>query len=283
MKSPFKFFLTIGICYLLSGCRLIALPGQEPFGEQTYSNDRAQIVYEKVRAEMETIESSDLGGYYIERNETSVSHDFYRTEEYTVAWHEGAGNQYLWYERRLYRLEKGISLAFRDMEWEELQSDDYALQQWEFAHTLLAQEAEELKYKYIPMSSGNQYLLTASYPETVWNGQARRFPKLSFQLDEDGNFSGFTLRWVECGSRTISISYFPYEHSTNLQAERKVWSFAHDLGLIEEGIPALSVQMDDREGSRSVIAGIRFEQALVHAEYRENLTFPAPPERTEIA
>lgn len=269
--------LMLGISCVFPGC--IAVPGGEPFGEQTYSKEQARSVYEDIRAEMERVEFSDWNGYIIELNENTVSHDFYRTEEYTAAWHEGA-EDYLWYQGRLYCLD-GEELSYRDMEWEELQSDEYAAKQWEFALALLDKEAEELEYKYIPMSSKDQYLLTAEYPETEWDGRTRRFPKLFFRLNEDGDFDGFTLRWQERDYQVIDVGYFPYEDSTDLQAERKVWSFAHELGLIESGVPAISVQQKERERSRSTIEGIDFDSLLERAEYREDLIFPVPPEQGE--
>ena len=268
--------LTTIISCLLSGCRMIALPDQEPFGEHTYSEDQARSVYADVCTGMEHVDFSDWSGYSIELNETMVNHDFYRTDEYTVAWHEGS-QDYLWYQGRLYCMD-GEELACRDMAWEELQSDEYAAKQWDFACALLARETETLKYKYIPMSIGNQYLLTAEYPETEWDGQIRRFPRMYFRLDEDRNFIGFSLCWQEGDMRVISIDYFPYENSSNLQAERKVWSFAHELGLIEQGVPALSTQENDREWSRSMIDSIDFDSILHRAKYKNDLAFPVPPE-----
>ena len=60
-----------------------------------------------------------------------------------------------------------------------------------------------------------------------------------------------------------------------------MWSFAHELGLIERGVPAISVQQEDREWSRSMMEGIDFDSILERARYREDLTFPVPPEREE--
>ena len=275
-KTIFLFAWIWGIACLLSGCRLIALPGQEPFGEQTYAEDRGQAVYENVRENMEEVEFSDWNGYTMEFNENTIHYNFYRTEEYTAAWHEGAQN-YLWYQGQLYCMD-GDSLSFRDLKWTKLQADDYAARQWKFARSLLAQEAENIEYKYIPMSSGNPYLLTVEYPETEWDDQLKRFPKLGFQLNEDGDFSGFTLRWQE-GSRSIAVSYFPYENSSSLQAERKIWSFAHELGLIEEAVPALSTQQEQREWCQSIIRGIDFDDILDQAERRNELSFPVLSKR----
>jgi len=278
IKRAFLFAITMAISCLLSGCAVVGLPGREPFGEQTYSEAEAQSVYEEVGAKMKQIECSDWSGYSMELDESTVNHDFYRTEEYTVAYHEGAGKEYLWYQGRLYCMD-GDVLTYRDMDWEELQMDEYVARQWGLACELLTREPEKLKYKYIPMASNNQYLLAAEYSETVWDDQTRQFPKLSFGLDEDKHFSGFTLRWQEGTWRSIGVSYFPYENSTSLQAERKVWSFAHDLGLIEEGVPAISTQEDDRAWCQSIIASIDFDSLLDQAVYQDDLAFPVPPKR----
>lgn len=269
-KFNFRLMTAVGISCFLSGCAVI--PGREPFGEQTYSDDRARSLYADVCTAMGQVGSSDWSGYSIELHENMVNHDLYRSERYTVAWHEGE-EDYLWYQGRLY-CRDGEELSYRDMDWEELHSDEYAAQQWEFACALLEREPSELKYKYVPMASGNPCLLTAEYPDTDWEGQTRRFPRLSFGLDEDGNFSGYTLRWQEEGGRAIAVSYFPYEDSDNLQAERRIWSFAHDLGLIERGVPALSVQEEDREWSHSMIDSIDFDSISDRAVKEEDLTFP---------
>ncbi len=268
----------MAVSCLLSGCRMIALPGQEPFGEQTYSDEQAWLVYQNVCRDIEQMEFSDWDGYIMNLDETTVSHDFYWTEEYTVAWHEGAGKEYLWYQGRLYCWD-GETIAYRDMDWTELQADDYMAQQRELACELLTRDPETVKYKYTPMASNEQYLLTVKYPEMVWDDQTWQFPKLSVRLDEDRKFSSFTVGWQEGTRRSIDVSYFPWEGSTNLQAERAVWSFAHELGLIEEGVPAISTQQDDREWCQSMIAGINFDSLLEGAVYQDDLTFPVPPKR----
>ncbi len=100
---------------LLSGCRVVALPGQEPFGEQTYSAEQARSAYEGVRAQLEQVRFSDWDGYSIRLDDDAGSRDFYRTQEYTVAWREGKGEA-LWYQGRLYRMD-GEALAWPEMDW----------------------------------------------------------------------------------------------------------------------------------------------------------------------
>lgn len=211
-----------------------------------------------------------------------VSHDFYHTEEYTAAWHEGMEKKYLWYQGRLYCYDGGTA-AYREMGWDELQADSYAEQQWKFVMELFTQEPTEVEYKYIPMASDSQYLLTVKYQETSWEGQSGQFPQMRFRLDEENHFSSFTLHWQEGNSRVIDVSYFPYDGSASLQAERKIWGFAYEVGLMGEGVPALSDQEDDRERCRTVISGIDFESLSERAVHQEDLAFPVLLEQDKEA
>lgn len=281
MKEKMKcVFIIVAVCYLFPACQMAAVPGQEPFGEQTHSEGEAQAVYADVCAGMAWAEFSGWRGYNIELDEDMVSHDFYHTEEYTAAWHEGVEKKYLWYQGRLYCYDGGTA-AYREMGWEELQADSYAEHQWEFAMGLLTQEPAEVEYEYIPMASGSQYLLTAKYQETSWEGQPRQFPQMRFRLDGENHISSFTLHWQEGSRRVIDVSYSPYDGSASLQAERKIWGFACEVGLTEEGVPALSDQEDDREKCRSVITGIDFESLSERAVHQEDLAFPAPLEQDD--
>ena len=283
MKKKIKCFLIIvAACCLLPACHMVAVPGQEPFGEQSYSSKEAQAVYGEVCTGVAQADFSDWRGYDIELNEDMVSHDFYHTEEYTAAWHEGVEKKYLWYQGRLCCYDGG-TVAYREMGWDELQADSYAEQQWEFAMELLAQEPTEVEYKYIPMASGSQYLLTVKYQETSWEGQSRQFPHMRFRLDEENHLSSFTLHWQEGSRRVVDVSYFPYDGSASLQAERKIWGFAYEVGLAGEGVPALSDQEDDRERCRTVISDIDFESLSKRAVQQENLAFPVLPERDKEA
>lgn len=279
MKGKTKhFFIISAVCCLLPACSMVAAPGQESFGEQIYSGSEAQAVYADVCAGMAQAEFSGLRGYNIELDEDMVSHDFYHTEEYTAAWYEGAEKKYLWYQGWLYCYDGGTA-ACREMDWEELQADSYAERQWEFAMGLFTQEPTEVEYKYIPMASGSQYLLTVKYQETSWEGQSRQFPQMRFRLNEENHLSSFTLHWQEGGRRVVDVSYFPYDGSVSLQAERKIWGFAYEVGLTGEGVPALSEQEENREKCRSVISGIDFESLSERAVRQEDLAFPVPPEQ----
>ena len=101
-----------------------------------------------------------------------------------------------------------------------------------------------------------------------------RFAELYFYMDENGKYDGFGLSWQEDRRQNVSISYFPYEGSTSLQAERRIWSFGYDAGLTDEGVPALSDQSEDRERCRALISGMDFDALAERSEYREDLCVP---------
>lgn len=282
-KRPFFFLVpawTAGLACLLSGC--IALPGQEPFGETTYPAEQAQAVYEKLSADMEQWEFIDQSGYIINilpfiRSEDVIDfeYDIYKTEEYTVFAAEGPCEDYLWYKGRLYcgYYDDG-HITYRDMAWEDLGFEAYAAERWSIVRQLLERDDPELTYKYIPMSS-QPYLLKAAYPDIeLADGQEIRFAKLYFYMDENGKYDGFGLSWLEDRRQNVSISYFPYEGSTSLQAERSVWRFGEEAGLTDEDLPALSDQSEDREWCRAVISGMDFDALVERSEYREDLWVP---------
>ena len=270
----------VGLACLLSGC--IALPGQEPFGETTYSAEQAQAVYEKISADMEQREFKDQSGYSIQilpfilsEDVNDFEYDVYKTEEYTVCDADGPGEDYLWHKGRLYcSYYDNDHIAYRDMAWEDLGFEAYAAERWSIARQLLERDDPELTYKYIPMSSP-PYLLKAAYPDIeLSDGREIRFAELYFYMDENGKYDGFGLSWQEDRRQNVSISYFPYEGSTSLQAERSIWSFGYDAGLTDEGVPALSDQSEDRERCRALISGMDFDALAERSEYREDLCVP---------
>ena len=269
-----------GLSCLLSGC--IALPGQEPFGETTYSAEQAQAVYEKISADMEQREFKDQSGYSIQilpfilsEDVNDFEYDVYKTEEYTVCDADGPGEDYLWHKGRLYcSYYDNDHITYRDMAWEDLEFDAYAAECWSIARQLLERDDPELTYKYIPMSS-QPYLLKAAYPDIeLSDGREIRFAELYFYMDENGAYDGFGLSWQEDRRQNVSIAYFPYEGSTSLQAERSIWSFGYDAGLTDEGVPALSDQSEDRERCSAVISGMDFDTLAERSEYREDLCVP---------
>ena len=270
---------TLAASCFFAGC--IAMPGQEPFGEHTYTDSQAQLVCDRLQEELAELQFDDWGGYSIELAENTIRYDFYYTEAYTTAWHEGK-EDYLWYEGRLY-CHGGETLSFRDMDWAALGTENAVQSAWDFACALLERDDGELRFKHIPMAEEAPYLLTAEYPETEWESRPRRGLKLSFGLDGNKSLSSFTLRWQEKGSaQVIGVSFFPLEGSARLLAERRIWSFASNLGLLEEGVPAISEQKENRKRCQAIISSIDFDSILEQAIYQENLEFPIPPEiRTE--
>lgn len=268
----------MGTVFCLAGC--VSTPRQEPFGEETFSTAEAASVYEAVSESMEQSEFENMGGYTVSVNgaldDDFTEYQIYKTDEYNVVSYQGYDVEYLWYEGWLY-CDKDKNLTYRDMSWDEFNMEEYALQQWAFAKQLLGRDDVELTYKYIPMASGNPYLLTAEYDEAVLDGQSVRFIQLSFYLDQDGAYNGFGLSWQKrCGEtyRAISISFFPYECSTSLQAERRIWSFGNRFGLTEEVVPALSDQEEHRQRSLEVIKSLDFEDLRKESVYQENLSIP---------
>ena len=282
-KRPFLFAApawAAGLACLLSGC--IALPGQEPFGEKTYPAEQAQVVYEKLSADMEQQEFMDQSGYSIQilpfilsEDVNDFEYDVYKTEEYTVCDADGPGEDYLWHKGRLYcSYYDNDHITYRDMAWEDLEFDAYAAECWSIARQLLERDDPELTYKYIPMSS-QPYLLKAAYPDIeLSDGREIRFAELYFYMDENGSYDGFGLSWQEDRRQNVSIAYFPYEGSTSLQAERSIWSFGDDASLTDEGVPALSDQSEDGERCRGVISGLDFDALAERSEYREDLCVP---------
>lgn len=283
-KRPFFFLLpawTAGLVCLLSGC--IALPEQEPFGEKTYPAEQAQAVYEKISADMEQQEFMDQKGYtirilpFVRGNDVNdFMYDICKTAEYTVFAAEGPGEDYLWHKGRLYcsYYDDDHHITYRDMAWEDLGFEAYASERWSIARQLLERDDPELTYKYIPMSSP-PYLLKAAYPDIeLADGREIQFAELYFYMDENGSYDGFGLNWQEGCRQIVSISYFPYEGSTSLQAERSIWFFGEDAGLTDEGVPALSDQSENRERCRAVISGMDFDALAERGEYREDLWVP---------
>lgn len=262
----------VGLACLLSGC--LFRQSRAPFGEETYSAERAQAVYAEISADMAREEWTDQTGYrisFMPDDTNAICWDVYKTEEYRVVYGEGYFETCLWYDGCLCCC-RDAELTYRDMVWEELALEALAAEKWEFARQLMERDDAELTYKYIPLSS-EPYLLKAEYPDIELDGQTIRFAELSFYLDENGGYDGFGLRWQEDHS-TVSVSYFSYTDSTDLQAERAVWFFGRDIGLTEETVPALSDQREDRERCQAVIASMDFDSLADRGEYQEDLRLP---------
>lgn len=279
LKQRFLFtIVVVSLLSVLTGC--IALPGQEPFGERTSSSEQAQTMYKKVASDISQLDASIWDGYTLSVSgsidDDFSSQDIYKTEEYTLAYHEGYPEEYLWYDGWLYRVEDAQP-ACRDMAWEEIMTEEYVLDKLAFAQQLLEQEAGELVYKYIPMAEAHPYLLTAKYPEAQMDGKPVCSVKLSVRLKEDGAYDGFDLSWQEKHGKTnraYAMSFFAYDGSSSLQAERKLWSFGHKLGATAESVPALSDQEENRQQCRQIIANMDFEALRQQSDYQKDLSFP---------
>lgn len=272
---------------VLSGCHAVPiLPGREPFGEQTASEDKAKGAYEAFADSFQAEQLEAWDGYTISWSEGSQEVDVYLTEEYVLAYCEDRKDgDYLWFDGWLYWM-KGDSVTYREMSWEELQTEQMAAELWTMAQKILKQTPAELTYKYIPMSNDKRMLLTADYD--LDEEQAGDYATISARIGSGGRFDHVGFRWQDVGDLskgvgvdnvTVSISFFPVEGTTDLQAERKIWSFGHDCGLIEQGVPALSRQNEEREWCREIISSIDFAALRDQAVEQEDLVFPGFQER----
>lgn len=95
------------LLFILAFCpAVLPLPGQEPFGEKTYSDEKAQTVYEDISSSMAKIDFEDWNGFSISSNLYSSGFDrfdIYKTEEYTVAYCQMHYDDYfIWNDGRLY-------------------------------------------------------------------------------------------------------------------------------------------------------------------------------------
>ena len=104
--------------------------------------------------------------------------------------------------------------------------------------------------------SEKPYLLSVVYPDLELDGRMLRFAELAVYLGENGVHDGFGIQRQEDRRYTVALSYFPYEVSISLQAERHVWRFDKESSLTDEDLPALSDQSEDQERCRGVISGM---------------------------
>lgn len=269
--------LTAFLLLLLSGCAFVP-GGREPFGEKTYSQKEAQAVYDRICAELLQRDAEDMG--YVISCMTDAAGDnvtFYRTEEYTAVYAEGSSGEMLWYDGCLYQ-KNGDGLIYRELTWEDMHLNEMAEKMWEAGRTLLAQQSENLTYKYVPMAGDAPFLIKAEYPAEHYR-DGKRYSSFSASLKEDGSCDSFHLEWQyvkkeENGTFATSvrgIDFQLWQGSASLQAERRLWAFGYDCGLTDEKVPALSVQEKEREYCRSVIAGMDFDTLKGQASYKGDL------------
>lgn len=271
----------------LSGCHTIpVLPGREPFGEQTASDDQAESVWKSFAESFREERFEDWDGCTISWSEGSQEVDVYRTEEYTLAYcGDRKGGDYLWYDGWLY-WKHGDSMAYREMAWEELQVEQMAAELWTMAQSMLEQTPTDLTYKYIPMSKDKRNLLTAEFE--LGENQVGDYASISTAIKSHGQYDSISFQWQDVGDLekgvgvdniVVSISFYPIQDTTDLQAERKLWSFGYDCGLLERGVPALSTQDEDREGCREVISSIDWVSLRNRIPEQKDLVFPGFQDR----
>lgn len=275
-KTGTLWLLGIVSAMLLSGCAAVPIaPGGEPFGEKTYSSQEAEEVYERVSQELLQNAPTEWGGYTIEHRSGEMNAEFYHSEEYTAAYVEGGmREELLWYEGCLYR-KSGDQIFYKELPWDEIRTQEAAAKMWEDGLQLLSRHDAELTYKYIPMAEESPFLLKADYPgEEFADGML--YADVSVRMQEDGRLERVGLSWhyVEEGAFwniVWDISFYPYEDSADLQAERRVWMFGQDSGLTQEVVPALSTQEKDREWCREVIGGMDFASLAKQARQDDGL------------
>ncbi|MBQ9991641.1 MAG: hypothetical protein IJP31_12010 [Lachnospiraceae bacterium] len=266
------------IACILSGC--IALPGQEPFGERTYSDEEARLVYEKITESMVRLDFTQWEGYSIRCNGT-IGAGYsdcivVETEEYRVAYLDADKGEYLWYEGWLYYT-LDDQITYCDMAWEELQAREFVTEGWEIGQHLLNSEPKKLRYKYVPMASGN--IFSAEYENADWKGRELQFPQLSLSPDSNADYDGLSIGWQEgdlVPPPYTGISFFPYEGTTSLQAERRIWFLGEDFGLTDEVVPALSTQEENRQWCRQIIESMDFSRLREMGTYDSELEIPLP-------
>ncbi|MDE7478082.1 MAG: hypothetical protein K2M91_09055 [Lachnospiraceae bacterium] len=277
-------YLCVVLALAISGCGIVPLlPGGEPFGEVTYSSEKAENAYQMFSESFRQEKAQDWDGYSINWTEgIDRKTDVYKTEEYTLAYCEESGEpDKLWFDGWLYQNED-TSAAYRKMDWDELHAESAVAKMWEMTKIMLEQTPAELTYKYIPMADDDRHLLTAHYE--LDEEQAGDFVKISVSIHSDGSYDKVNISWSDVGGEIavdcveMEVSFFKYKGSTNLQAERKIWMFGHDCGLTPETIPALSEQEKKREWCREVIGSIDFTTLREQAVQQENLIFTEIPD-----
>lgn len=286
-----KLFLAVlWICIPgLGGC--ISLPGQEPFGETTFSEERAGIQLEEAKewfAEAVT-EEWDYSISFSGGSGNGTEVEYYRNEVYpAAAGKDEEGARWLWYQGRLFRQKEG-QVFVRDMTWEEMGGDRLREEAAAVLRELLEGEyrQETLSFQYIPMAGDQPYLLTVDYPRMqLESGGQEAFFDIRVTYDREARPVGISLQWntipwEDEEGKTVFGDVFaismspPVEGSYSLQAEREIWFFGKDAGLTSEVVPALEVQREQREKCLSVIESMDFTGLTGRAADGEAYGFPA--------
>ncbi len=279
-RTAAAFTLTL----FLTSCAPVPMtPGGEPFGEQTASTEKTERIYTTFTEAFRQEPRENWDGFTISWTDHGAfaDADLYWTEAYTAACSEDPSDgEYLWFDGWLYH-RYGETVTYREMPWEEFRTAEITDGLWTMLQGLLNETPEEMKYKYIPLSKGSGNLLTVRYPFD--EEQAGDYAKISASMYSDGTCESVSLQWNAIGevgkfeNVQVIAAFYPLAGSDSLQAERKIWSFAHDCGLLEDGVPAISTQDEDREGCQAVIQGIDFSALRARATRQEDLCFPEFP------
>ena len=269
--------IIVAIMFLLSGCSWTS--GIGLFGEKQYSDEEADATWENVRGQIQDMDFAEYT-YSIEIDVGySEDYKFYWTEEYVVASVYSQGD-YLWYEDYLYACVEE-QMYYKEAAWDELGWQKILEESKDFLFQLLETEGT-LSYKKVPMAGAGERLLTVKYPLMVMpSRELEVYPILRIWVNEEDQITSVILSWAEPGDEENlgsgdmgKIVFEPYEDSIDYQAERAIWFFAHDYGLIEEGVPSLNTQEDDRAYCEKNIESIDFAAAREKWQYEEGLRLP---------
>ena len=241
--------LIIGLFILFTGCGR----GTGYFGEETYSEQEAGTAYEKVTGQIEDFYAADCA-YSVEISTDEAEISYYRTEKYTAAYAADDGaEEYLWYQGTLYA-DKDGAVFYAKQPWEKLEAEQWLKRAEEMSGQLMDQKPAQLSYKRVPMAGENtditQLIVELNGPVSV---------------GEDG---------IGRGGSLVTISIYPYKDSVDYQAERKIWRFAHEHGLLEQGVPALETQKEDRKNCEQLVQSICFEELESSGAQDDSMKFP---------
>lgn len=288
-KKLISFVILLFSSALLTGCCYGVYP--DPI-RTALSQQEAQAAYEGLQEELEILlESPYAFTAGVDSLDTVV---FYKTEEYQVAfaeinydyYEEPVGN-YLWYDGALYwyndYLPEGVEMSWswREADWEEFGAEEFLEAVIDCGIALLQEEPASLEYYRYPDSNNTQYQLTVDYPLTSVAIETEPvYADISAGWDKDGNLSSFFITWnrpyINHDRDLVKVKVMPYEDSLDYQAERKIWTVGHDLGLCETPVPALTTQVQDRAWCEKMINSMDFKKLQTPGTRDDELPFQSP-------
>ena len=271
--------LIIGLFILFTGCGR----GTGYFGEETYLEQEAGTAYEKVTGQIEDFYAADCA-YSVEIRTDEAEISYYRTEKYTAAYAADDGaEEYLWYQGTLYA-DKDGAVFYAKQPWEKLEAEQWLKRAEEMSGQLMDQKPAQLSYKRVPMAGENACLLTVKYSIATGQGEQELYPTLRIWLDENTDITQLIVELngpvsvgedgIGRGGSLVTISIYPYKDSVDYQAERKIWRFAHEHGLLEQGVPALETQKEDRKNCEQLVQSICFEELESSGAQDDSMKFP---------